>query len=253
MHPARWSPLVLLLATGAAGSLGAQRPDSATYWAASGELSYTDVSGNRRLALLSTGLGIRRAGGRRLEAGLSLGMRYGKSDGEIAAESYAAEFTARVRPRAWVSPFMYAKGERDLIKNLDLRISAAGGVDLNLAPHPERRISLGVALQRDYERRLLPAGSVEPRSVNSTRLILRLLANPTIRRGVTAQHRTQYEPVADDFGNYLFASTTSLRVLLTGGLSFQTSYQYTYDSSPVEGVLSRSDRTLSTGLIVEVR
>lgn len=248
-----WQPIIVLVALWAPGTVQAQRRDSTSYWAASGELSYTDVSGNRSLALLSTGLGVRRAGGRRLEAGISLGMRYGRSDGEVAAESYAAEITARFRPRAWVSPFVYAKGERDLIKALDLRVSAAAGLDLNLVPHPERRVSVGMALQRDYERRLLGAGSTEPSRVNSTRLILRLLANPTIRRGVTAEHRTQYEPVADDLGNYLFASTTSVRVLLTGGLSLQTSYQYTYDSSPVEGVRSRSDRTLTTGLIVEVR
>ncbi len=245
-----FAPLALALA---AGPLPAQQPDSLPYWVASGELSYTDVSGNRTLALLTTGIGIRRAGGRRVEAGFSASMRYGRSEGDRAAESYTTEVSARFRPRSWVSPFLYAKGERDLVKNLDLRISAAAGVDVNLVPHPERRISLGAAVLRDSEQRLLPVGSLEARSVSSTRLILRFLANPTIRPGVTAENRTQYEPVADDFGTYRFTTTTALRVLLTGGLALRTSYQYSYDSAPVEGVTSRSDRTLTTGLIVEIR
>ena len=57
--------------------------------------------------------------------------------------------------------------------------------------------------------------------------------------------------MADDFGDYLFSSQASLRVLLVGGLAFQSSYAYTYDSTPAPGVQFRSDRTLSTGLLFE--
>ncbi len=224
--------------------------DTAGHWAATAELAYTDVSGNRTLALLSSRLGVRRTGAT-AEFSLTTGMRYGKSEGELAAESYAVEFNGRLRPRSWVSPFVYTKGERDLIKNLDLRVAASLGADLNLLPGTAARVAVGVAVLQDYERRLLPAGSTEPETIERTRFNLRLVAQPTLRKGVTAEHRTQYEPVAGDLGDYLLTSKTSLRVLLTRTLAFQTSWEYSFDSTPAPGVVSKVDRALTTGLVVE--
>lgn len=57
-------------------------------------------------------------------------MRYGRSEGDRAAESYTTEVSARFRPRSRVSPFLHAKGERDLVKNLDLRHA--------VRPHPDQ-------------------------------------------------------------------------------------------------------------------
>lgn len=246
-HPILLALAGLLLAS---GPLRADGDDSTSHWGATAELAYTDVSGNKSLALLSSGFGLRRRGPS-AELGLVASMRYGKSEGDLAAESYMAEVNGRLRPLAWVSPFFYTKGERDLIKNLDLRLAAALGADLNLLPHQAQRVALGVAVLQDYERHLLPSGSSEPETIERTRFNLRLMAQPMIRKGVTAEHRTQFEPVADDFGDYLITSKTSLRVLLTRTLAFQTSYEYSFDSTPAPGVASRSDRALTTGLVVQ--
>jgi hypothetical protein len=243
--------LALLLAVSPAPAAAAPG-DSGTHWSATGELSFSDVSGNRSLSLLTTGFGLKRASPGSV-LGTVAGARYGRSNGTTAVENYTAELNARFLPQRWVSPFFYTRGERDLIKNLDLRVSAAAGVDLNVVAEESERVSIGMAVLEDWERRLLPEGSTDPRSVSLTRFNLRVVATPTIRKGVTAEHRSQFEPVADNLGDYLFSSTTSVRVLLTGGLAFQTSYQYTYDSTPAPGVTSRSDRALTTGLIVEVK
>lgn len=226
--------------------------DSGAHLIATGELSYSDASGNTNLALLGSRIGLKRlAPGSELST--VVGMRYGKQEGDVAAENYSAEINARFRPMEWVSPFFYAKGYRDLITNIDLRVAAAAGADLNIIPDREQRVSLGVAVLQDYERRLIPIDSDEPSEVYSTRLNLRLVANPTLRKGITAEHTTQFEPVANDLGNYLFTSRTSLRVLLTGSLALQTSYQYSFDATPAPGVVSRTDRALTTGLIVELK
>jgi hypothetical protein len=250
--PGRLALGALVLAAGLAAlphPLAAEEPDSTARWKASAELAYTDVSGNRSLALLSSRLGVGRSGDA-AEFGVQFGMRYGRSDGDLAAETYTVELSGRLRPRAWVSPFLYTKGERDLIKNLDLRVAAAVGADLNLLPAADQQVSVGIAVLQDYERRLLPTGSTEPETIERTRFNLRLVAQPTIRKGVTAEHRTQFEPVADNLGDYLLTSKTSIRVLLTRTLAFQTSYEYSYDSTPAPGVESRTDRALTTGLVV---
>jgi putative salt-induced outer membrane protein YdiY len=226
--------------------------DSNSHLVATAELSYSDASGNTNLALLGSRIGLKR-----LSPGSELstivGMRYGKQDGDVAAENYAAEVNARFRPMEWVSPFFYAKGYRDLITNIDLRVAAAAGADLNFVPDPKQQVSIGVAVLRDYERRLIPMDSDDPREVTSTRFNLRLVANPTLKKGITAEHTTQFEPVANDFSNYLFTSRTALRVLLTGSLALQTSYQFSFDATPAPGVASKTDRALTTGLIVEIK
>lgn len=233
-------------------STGATASDSTSKLIATAELSYSDASGNTNIALLGSRLGLKRLS-RGSELSMIAGMRYGKQDGEVAAESYSSEINARFRPMEWVSPFFYARGYRDLITNIDLRVAAAAGADLNFVPDPKQQLSLGVAVLQDYERRLLPIDSDEAREIYSTRLNLRLVANPTLRKGITAEHTTQFEPVADDFSNYLFTSRTALRVLLTGSLALQTSYQFSFDATPAPGVTSKTDRSLTTGLIVELK
>lgn len=247
------STSLAVLALCSPAQLRAEADDSTAHWSATGELSYTDVSGNKALSLLSSGLGFRRTGGRIFEMAALAGMRYGKSNGSVAAENYEAEINARFRPASWVSPFFYTKAIRDPIKNIDVRVSAAAGAEVNLVRPTEKRVSLGLAVLEDYERRLIPAGNTDPRSITSTRFNLLVVAKPVLRKGLTAEHRTQFEPVAGDFGDYLFTSQTSLRVLLTGGLALQTSYQYNFDSTPAPGVTSRSDRSITTGLIVEIK
>lgn len=226
--------------------------DSNAHLSAAAELSYSDASGNTNLALLGSRIGLKRLSPGS-EISFLAGMRYGKQDGDVAAESYFTEMSARFRPMDWVSPFFYAKGYRDLITNIDLRVAAAAGADLNIVPDPAQRLSLGIAVLRDYERRLIPMDSNDPREITSTRFNLRLVANPTLKKGITAEHTTQFEPVANDLGNYLFTSRTALRVLLTGSLALQTSYQFSFDASPAPGVVSKTDRALTTGLIVELK
>lgn len=234
--------------TGTAAASG----DSTSHLIATGELSYSDASGNTNIALLGSRIGLKRLSPGS-ELSLIAGMRYGKQDGTVAAENYAAEINTRFRPMEWVSPFFYARGYRDLITNIDLRVAAAAGADLNFVPGPKQQVSLGIAVLQDYERRLIPLDSDDPREITSTRFNLRLVANPTLKKGITAEHTTQFEPVANDFGNYLFTSRTALRVLLTGSLALQTSYQFSFDATPAPGVASKTDRALTTGLIVELK
>lgn len=191
--------------------------------------------------------------GRILEMAALAGMRYGKSSGNVGAENCEAEINTRFRPASWVPPFIYTKAIRDRIRNIDARISAAAGAELNLVRPTDNRVSVGLAVLEEDERRLIPAGNPDPRSVASTRFNLLVAAKPVLRKGLPAEHRTQFEPAAGDSGDYLLTSQTPRRVLLTGGLALQTSYQYNFDSTPAPGVTSRSGRLITTGLIVEIK
>lgn len=227
-------------------------PSPAPYWKAAGELALTDVSGNRTLSLLTTGLRAQLAGNPDFELSLAASVRYGRSDGAVAAESYDASADMRLQPARTISPYINLKGNRDRIRGVILRVAAAAGADVNLYVHDDQRFSLGVALLQDYETRDLPAGSPEEASVSLTRLNVRAFLSTDLRPGIRCEHRSLIEPAANRFGDYLFTSATSLRFDLTSRLAFQTAYTYNRDATPPPGVQFKDDRTLTVGVVVEM-
>lgn len=231
--------------------LVAQTPDS-TGWSASGELAFTDVSGNKDLSLLATSLTVERDGGAAYDANGTAAIRYGTSNGEVAAKSAIGTGEIRLRPLELLSPFAVVSAERDEVRRLLVRLAGSVGVDLNVVRGDERRLSVGGAVLQDYERRDPLAGSIEDASVSRTRLTLRLTGRAPLREGVTLEHDSRVEPATVDFSDYLFRSRTALRAVLSRRLAFQTTYLFTRDNSPPEGVAFKDDRTLTVGLVIQL-
>lgn len=224
------------------------------HWSGTGDFAFTDVSGNKALSLLTTRLGVTRNGSRDVALSGSFGARYGRSEGEVVVEDYAAGLEARIRPKGRFSPFVTSSAARDDIKLIDLRLAVAAGVDLNLVTDSVRRIAVGVALLQDRETVQLEPDSLFPdaasSTTSSTRFNLRLNGKLPLRSGVEIEHSSTFQPVADDLGDYLFVTESTLRVLLSRRLAFQTVFAFNRDSSPAAGVLFRNDRTLTIGLRV---
>jgi hypothetical protein len=235
----------------AAGAAHAQTADS-TSWRASGELSFTDVSGNKDLSLLATTLTVNRDGGAAYDANGTAAVRYGKSEGELAAKSAIGTAEVRLRPLELLSPFVIVSAERDEVRRLLVRLAGSAGVDVNIVRGDEQRLSLGGAVLQDYERRDPLAGSDEDPTVSRTRLTLRLTGRTPLREGISLEHESRVEPATVDFADYLLRSRTSLRAVLSSRLAFQTSYLYTRDNIPPEGVAFKDDRTLTVGLVVQL-
>lgn len=235
------------------GGYTSSRPDSAK-WHASGELGFTDVSGNQSLSLLTTRFEVKRSGGKRA-ADLSFkgGVHYGRSDGEVAAEDYSLGGEVRLRPWDWISPFITATGLRDDVRHVNIRAAISAGADVNLLRDSLSRVSLGVALLQDYEALDLPDTSTAPTSTSLTRFNLRLNATLPLRTGVTLEHTSNFQPVADHPSDYLFNTESAIRVILSHHLAFRTSWEFNRDTSPAEGVLFKNDRTLTVGLIFQTQ
>jgi putative salt-induced outer membrane protein YdiY len=243
--------LLLSAAPFAAPPAGAQAPDS-TGWSASGELSFTDVSGNTDLSLLATSLTVERSGGAAYDATGAAAVRYGTNDGEVAAKSAIASTEVRLRPLARLSPFATASVERDEVRRLLVRVAGALGVDVNLIREEARRLSIGGAVLQDYEKRDALEGSLADPSVSTTRFVMRLTGQTPLREGIALEHESRIEPAAEDFSDYLLRSQTALRAVLSSRLAFQTSYLFTRDNIPPEGVAFKDDRMLMVGLVVQL-
>lgn len=233
------------------GPFDPNRPDSAR-WHASGELGFTDVSGNQSLSLLTTRFEVKRMGGKHA-ADLSLkgGVHYGRSNGAVAAEDYSLGGEVRLRPWDWISPFITATGLRDDVRHVNIRAALSAGADLNLIRDSVRRVSLGVALLQDYEALDLPDTSTAASSTSLTRFNVRFNASLPLRTGVTLEHTSTFQPVADHPSDYLFNTESAIRVILSHHLAFRTSWEFNRDTSPAEGVLFKNDRTLTVGLIFQ--
>ena len=243
--------LALFAALLATAPAAAQTTDS-TRWSASGELAFTDVSGNKDLSLLATSLTIERDGGAAYDANGTAALRYGRSNGDLAAKSAIATGEIRLRPLQLLSPFAIVSAERDEVRRLLVRLAASVGVDLNLVRGDEQRLSVGGAVLQDYERREPLEGSLEDATVSRTRLTLRLTGRTPLREGVALEHDSRVEPATVDFSDYLFRSRTALRAVLSRRLAFQTTYLFTRDNIPPEGVAFKDDRTLTVGLVIQL-
>ena len=232
-----------------------QPPDSTPggHWTANGELSFTNMAGNKSLSLLTTGLGARRVNDTHYEVVLSGSARYGRSDGTVAVASVQGELNLRFRPARRISPFVRTTAEHDAIRNLHVRLSMAAGAEMNLITDGPSSVTVGAAMLQDYESRALPEGSTDPAIVSSTRLNLQFRGATPLRPGVTVTQLSQLQPVAGDLSDYLLTSKTSLKVALTDALAFQTTYTFNRDATPPPGVEFRNDRTLTTGLVVELK
>lgn len=249
--------LALVLALVPASSISAQAdpaavPADSTVWRATGELSLTDVSGNKDLSLFATGFKVEHRSASRYSATANVSARYGRSNGDLAAKSALGGLELRLRPKAVVSPFATLLAERDDVRRLLLRAAGSVGVDVNLLSNGTRRFSVGGAILQDFERRDPVEGDLTDATVSRTRLTARLNIVAPIREGVTLEHESRIEPATVDFSDYLLRTRTAFRVLVSQRLSLQTTLLYDRDNDPPEGVAFKDDRTLTVGLVVEL-
>lgn len=227
----------------------AQTADAAQ-WKTTGEFSFTDVSGNRSLSLLTARAGFGRHGGDDLDLTATLGVRYGRSSGDVAVEDYATGGEMRFRPTGVVSPFVNVSGTRDDIRNIAVRLAVAAGADLNLVHESDRTIAVGLALLQDYESHQGTDSTPASPATSLTRFNLRVTGKLPLRPGVSIVHRSTVEPVAGDLGDYLLTSETGLRVQVAGSAAVQTTWRFNRDTSPPDGVQFRNDRTLTVGIVL---
>jgi putative salt-induced outer membrane protein YdiY len=245
---------LLALASGvapaSAGDTAQTVQADAAHWKTTGEFSFTDVAGNRSLSLLTARAGFGRTGGGELDMTATIGVRYGRSSGDVAVEDFATGGELRFLPKGTISPFVNASGTRDDIRRIAVRVAVAAGADLNLVSETNRSVSVGVALLQDYEAHQGTDTTAASPATSLTRFNFRVTGKLPLRPGVSIVHRSTMEPVADDLGDYLLTSETGLRVQVAGSAAIQTTYRFNRDTSPPEGVQFRNDRTLTVGILI---
>lgn len=239
---------VVLLIVCQAPLLSAQAAPARSPWRFGTELAFTDISGNRDLQLLQATLTAAHQRPEAFNLDAKFEVRYGESQGVVAASAWSSRLRFDMTPRGHVSPFVGLDVDHDRIRRIETRFAGGTGINLNFHTEERRRTTLALGLIAERENR---AEGVTPSTVSDTRFHTRAAALRTLRTGVVVEFNGKYQPATDELSDYLAAADGSLRIALTTKLSLRTRYEWKRDSTPAPGVRSRDDRTLTTGLLIQ--
>lgn len=256
IFPHSFGMLALFIAFAALGPTDSFAQANEDRWKISAEFSFTDQSGNKVLQLLTGGLSVSHLQRDDFRLDTSFKTRYGRSNGDLVAFSHTASLAFDFRPEADWSPFLFTDAERDEMKRLDVRLSSGAGIKrVFYRGGRSDEVSLSIAMLHSYEQ-IAPRRETEdlsplPGSTSqAARWSMRSRLRYQIRDGVTLNHLTLYQPVANEMADYLLRSDTGVKVLLTEQLALSVEYQLKRDGRPPEGV-GPNDRLLTTGLIID--
>ncbi len=225
-------------------------------WDMRAELAFTDQSGSRSLQVFTGGFNASHRHREDFRFDIGVQSRYGRSNGEMVTRNDRLDVAFDLTPdEAW-SPFLFAEGERDPMRQLELRLNGGAGAKYTAARRPDgsEALSISMALLHSLERRTPPEdpGDAEAQLSRSlARWSTRVRAGHEVRRGTEVTHRTYYQPVYDDLADYLLRSETGLRFSLTERVALSMVYQWNRDTS-VPADTSPDDRLFRTGLTLRL-
>lgn len=226
-----------------------EEPQDSPRWAGSTELTLTDASGNQRLTVFTTGFKLRHLRTEIYAFELEVQGRYGSSDGEQVAESYKGGITFDFTPQSRWSPFLHTEAEHDPFRRLDVRMNSGAGARFRVYREPSRgEVDLSVAMMHSYE---AFAHESDGTQRNRARWNIRANGSRRVHEGVTLSHRTRYQPIVGETGDYLLTMETGLRVHLSRRIALSVSHEYNRDSTPPEDVHA-DDRLLKAGVQVDL-
>ncbi len=234
----------------AAASPAAPRTSRASQpnrWAAAIDLGFTSSSGNTDLTSLNTGFRLRHLQTSRFRLEWSSNLRYGESGGEVVARHLQTSLNFDLGPEARFAPFISSSAERDRFRRLDLRSKTGMGVRYGFHKGAKGQASLRLAALYSHER-FDPLADRAARSDGTWSLILD--GNQRLGESVRVTSTSTFDPVMGDFGDYNLEVRSALSTRMTSNLAVTLGHNYTYDSTPVEGVRP-ADQRFQAGLTVE--
>lgn len=240
--------LALLLGT---CPLVAQEAADPERWNVELGLALNSTGGNQRLTVLTTNLGVTHLQTDIFEMGLNGRFRYGRSEGVDVAQNLRGVLNFDLYPQDRWSPFLFVTAEQDPFRKLEVRLNGGAGAKHTFWRNDWQEASLSGAVLYSMEN-LEVADSLGDGISEDARFSWR----GRFRKQVGERNRLEqvvfYQPVYDEFDDYLLESATSLRVGLTERIGMTASYVFERDSTPPAEV-RRDDWSLAVGLSLATR
>lgn len=229
------SASLLAGATLAGGPAYAQEEEETDPWDLAVEFGLNGASGNSSFTILRGGFTANRVETDLFELDFRAVVRYGKNEERVIADDAKASARFDWRPSARFSPFVLADIARDEIRRLDLKSTGGVGAKWSAIDRPNGDLSLSLAGIYDYQNFKVEPMSGDPESESQIRWSARLKGERSFGDGATYEHVTFYQPVVDDFGDYVIEITNSVTTTLIGNLSLAVEHLYLRDSAPPPG------------------
>ena len=245
-HPNRWHvalPVLLLglLLSSPGSTRGQEGPDR---WRSDLEFGFTGASGNTSFSILTAAASLARLEREIYELDISGRLRWGQSDGQTIAEDMQGTVKFDWKPQAAFSPFVFATGSRDVIRNLDARLLAGGGAKWTFLQRSERtKMSVSLAAVLDHENYRLESGSTADEVISVERWSWRVKADHEFSTGATFQHVSFWMPRMTNRVDYIVDVSNSLSTRLLSNLSLVITHSYIHEAFPPPGAV-RDDQRL---------
>lgn len=234
--------LILLLA----GPVAAQEEEDPDRWSAEAGLALAASGGNEDLTVFATNLGLTRLETDAYEVALKTRFRYGRNNGETVAENLHGELNLDLWPAADWSPFLFATGERDPIKQLESRLNGGAGLKRTFWQEDWSEVSVSSAMLYSHENLEVP-DSLGDGITRTARWSFRTVARTELGAGSKIQQTVFFQPAYDRLVDYQLESVTDLRVALSERLAFTTVLLYQRDNTPAPDV-KPDDYSITVGL-----
>jgi hypothetical protein len=237
-------PLALAILS-AAGILLA--PDAAAGqepWESRLEFGFNGASGNSSFSILRAGGATKHTRTNLFELELSMVVRYGKSNEDVSANDAEVSLKFDWRPEARISPFAFVDASRDEIRRLDFRADGGFGAKWTFTQGERSSASLSGAGIFDHQNVAPSEDAGAATSETKLRWSFRLKGERRFASGATFEHVTFYQPVWDEFGDYVLEITNTLSTSLRESLSLAVEHVYLRDAVPPPGA-ARDDQKYS--------
>lgn len=219
-------------------------------WSSKLEFGFTGASGNTSFSILTGAFSVTRLEQELYELDISGRLRWGRSDGETIANDLRGTVKFDWNPQAVFSPFIFATGSRDVIRNVDARLLAGGGGKWTFLQRSDlTKMSISVAAVLDHENYRLEPGSTADEVINFGRLSWRTKFDHRFASGATFQHTTFWQPRITNLSDYIVDVSNSLSSQLLSNLSLVITHSYIHEAVPPPGAV-RDDQRLGVVLSV---
>lgn len=149
------------------------------------------------------------------------------------------------KPFHSISPFARAEIYSNSFQKIKIRGSGFIGLKYTFLKRPKSEYSISGAALADIEKY---TEEIELPVEDKYRISLRLKLKQTIMENIYLLHETYYIPLIKSFSDFRMQSNTSINFKINKVISFSVSYNFDYNSKPIDQEVKKTDNKLYANL-----
>lgn len=159
-----------------------------------------------------------------------------KTGNSEVANALTHHFRFKVKLNKWISAEIYTQGQFNKVLMIQERYLLGSGPRFRVIRTDSFRLYTGHSLMYEYEK-----SSAVPHSIaRNLRISNYVSFTWQASKNFTLIHTSYFQPLANMISDFRYFAQTDLFFAITKKLRFKSSYYFTYDSKPVQGVVKNT-------------